>query len=631
MLKHKPIASTLAVALAATMLLFTSCVPENADPAADLPKGAIRLVSEGFRSAGGTKLGVDALGANVHFIAGDSLWVNGQPVEVKQSRTTAYIQLPDDMETSELIAVYPYSIVKAYDEGAGTIDVQLPGSYQYRVDPNTGRQNVQAPLFARLAAPSAGTNEGRTLQFSHLSAAITLAIKNSTSADIMLQNVELSQESGESYLWSCQKIYIDNPEFWAYYNNEPPIYDFPEIEGTGDDGLGHGEYYGESIHIAFGNADCIIPANETRYIQIPVIPIDPQYANPITVKVSAKHAEEAAITKFEYNYKKTQPNEVEFSLPGGSMDYAPIDLNPNSNDLYDGAFSVSATKKVLFSKGNLRYKFPAANETENENYFNNINNWAMNDNQYTINPITYTTHSYGQTPPCYVNENSVTGTTWLEFFMYGANGNTVHPRTAPNNPDANALHSNIQNTANDWGKRFGDRNWFTLTKDEWAYLFNTSRMVLRGVETTRAYYGRAAMWAIVNGVAGAIIFPDKYWYLSNTKAAYEVNETTTPKWSEMEKYGAVFLPTTGYLAFSSSSLTYGSSSTHVNHITNQKPPARFWAASTTDGEQDYIRCTSATSGQYDDNVAFTTAEQGTENTTRFMYAVRLVRLATATN
>lgn len=556
MLKHKPIASTLAVALAATMLLFTSCVPENADPAADLPKGAIRLVSEGFRSAGGTKLGVDTLGANVHFIAGDSLWVNGQLVEVKQSSTTAYIQLPDDMETSELIAVYPYSIVEAYDEGAGTIDVQLPGSYQYRVDPNTGRQNVQAPLFARLTAPSSGTNEGRTLQFSHLSAAITLAIKNSTSADIKLKDILLSIQNNYFY----RPVRINKTSPTVPNLNDIYAISSDDIEATFSNAQ-EGTDYGNEIHYKFDNEECSLSANSTIYLQIPVAPIHyGNTTNPITVSISADH-DIVGMPNFQFVYNRTQTGNRNV-LAQNDLIYAPIDFNLSdaANFKVDGTFSVNASgKKVFFSKSNLKYRYATPNvsaDVNNENYFSNRANWAMKKSQDSI-PTIYTgsiSISAMTTDNLLIDFTPAGGGTgWLEYFMFGANGKRLHPRTMHNNSDFAIITGNIQGTDDDWGKRFGDGNWITLSEDEWNYLLSESsgRMAAspEGIRDSRPLYRRSAIWATVNGKKGVIILPDKYWASVKTRAAATVDETTTPKWSEMEKYGAVFLPANGYLQF----------------------------------------------------------------------------------
>ena len=527
MLKHKPIASTLAVALAATMLLFTSCVPENADPAADLPKGAIRLVSEGFRSAGGTKLGVDALGANVHFIAGDSLWVNGQPVEVKQSSTTAYIQLPDDMETAELIAVYPYSIVEAYDESAGTIDVQLPGSYQYRVDPNTGRQNVQAPLFARLEAPSSGTNEGRTLQFSHLSAAITLAIKNSTSADIKIKDILLSIQNNRFY--RPVRINKTSPTVPNLQVDGKSAITPDYIKATFSNAQ-KGTDYGDTIHYKFDNEECSLSANSTIYLQIPVAPIHyGNGGNPITVSISADH-DMKGMPDFQFVYNRTQTGDKNV-LAQNDLIYAPIDFNLSdaANFKVDGTFSVNASgKKVFFSKSNLKYRYPVGSDVENEAYFSNTANWALNESQ------DYVPRSYTGTITSFENGLLIDftaaggGTGWLEYFMFGANGKNLNPRTMHTNGSYNSISSltdNIRGTDDDWGKRFGDGNWITLSEDEWEYLLTegNGRMVASpSGATSRPLVGRSAIWATVNGKKGVIILPDKYWASVEADAAATV-------------------------------------------------------------------------------------------------------------
>ncbi len=126
-----------------------------------------------------------------------------------------------------------------------------------------------------------------------------------------------------------------------------------------------------------------------------------------------------------------------------------------------GEFSVSATKKVHFSQGNLTY---------------NVTNtkWAFYEHQYDCatgydsNLISLFTWGYDA-----VKSIVPYGTTYVE-------GHT----------------DETFSKTEDWGYVFGGESsvWHTLTKDEWLYLFNN----------------HSKKWATVNGVKGYVIAPDGF-------------------------------------------------------------------------------------------------------------------------
>ena len=96
----------------------------------------------------------------------------------------------------------------------------------------------------------------------------------------------------------------------------------------------------------------------------------------------------------------------------------------------------------------------------------------------------------------------------------------------------------------DWGAVMG-AGWYTLSKDEWVYLFET-----RSGATSK--YGSAT----VNGVHGIIILPDAFVDPNKNKGSnafvggpttdWNANEYTAANWALMEAAGAVFLPAAGY-------------------------------------------------------------------------------------
>lgn len=192
-----------------------------------------------------------------------------------------------------------------------------------------------------------------------------------------------------------------------------------------------------------------------------------------------------------------------------------------------GKFSVSDTKKVRFSQGNLQYQ--ASTQT-----------WRFAENQYDMigNDNKNISNSYSG---------------WIDLFGWGTGNN-------PTNSDQN--NSNYGPFV-DWGvnaiSNGGNEanQWRTLTKNELVYLF-----------FTRANAENLFGLGTVNGVKGTIILPDnwvtpkgvsftpstskgmsdpngRYHYTNDGGNNYSDNTYTMEQWLIMEYAGAVFLPAAG--------------------------------------------------------------------------------------
>lgn len=173
------------------------------------------------------------------------------------------------------------------------------------------------------------------------------------------------------------------------------------------------------------------------------------------------------------------------------------------NGAINGLFSVSSSKQVYFSKGNLQYQ-PSSNS------------WRFASNQWETMGNSNT-------------KISSTYSGWIDLFCWGT-GNAPY-QSSVNNADYSSF--------SDWGWYY-DRydSWRTLTIDEWNYLFNS-----------RANASSKHGGAYVNGVAGVVILPDQFvmpsgCYLSASNR-YSANSYTSADWHRMEDAGAVFLPTAG--------------------------------------------------------------------------------------
>ena len=200
-------------------------------------------------------------------------------------------------------------------------------------------------------------------------------------------------------------------------------------------------------------------------------------------------------------------------------DIAPI--IPDSPIVPDGVlpglFSVSATRQVCFSQGNLQYQA-------------STNTWRFAEHQYD-----------------YVGSDnrsiSSTYSGWIDLFGWGTGSN----------PTLSSSYPEDYGTFVDWGSNAiingGNTTnlWRTLTSAEWEYLLNT-----RPGASSKLGSGN------INGVGGLIILPDSWTLPSECSFAsgfaiinpyhypdWKHNSYTLAQWAQMEAAGAVFLPAAG--------------------------------------------------------------------------------------
>ena len=217
--------------------------------------------------------------------------------------------------------------------------------------------------------------------------------------------------------------------------------------------------------------------------------------------------------EFEVEIKGLKPQTVYYYcawlfLNGKQYEYGDIkQFETLEGNVYAiGKFSVSNTKKVAFSSGNLQYQ--ASTDT-----------WRFAENQWDYIGGANSNIS-----------SSYSG--WIDLFGWGTG----------NNPTKSSYYSDNYYYFSDWGKNKinneAPNTWRTLTYDEWNYLF-------KGRQNSHSLYGTAT----VNNVHGLIILPDDWnepnlSFTSGTKG-WENNVYSTAEWKELEYEGAVFLPASG--------------------------------------------------------------------------------------
>ena len=191
-----------------------------------------------------------------------------------------------------------------------------------------------------------------------------------------------------------------------------------------------------------------------------------------------------------------------------------------------GVFSVSATKKVMFSKGNLQYNVPNGTWRFAEHQWDYVGGTIDDEHDGNVSGST--------------NDNAAGP--WIDLFgcstwLEGGNptntsdDNGNYPKLAGKKPAIGA-------------------EWQSPTLEEWQYLISFGD----NVNSTRTgKYGEGK----VNGVPVVILLPDDWTYPSNLSAESTSAKDFTPEgspwdnvytaddWAKMEAAGAVFLPAAG--------------------------------------------------------------------------------------
>ncbi|MBR1792697.1 MAG: hypothetical protein IJ764_03565 [Bacteroidales bacterium] len=237
-----------------------------------------------------------------------------------------------------------------------------------------------------------------------------------------------------------------------------------------------------------------------------------------------------------------------------------------------GIFSISETKKVKFSKGNLQYQ--ASTDT-----------WRFAEYQYDR----IGTRAGNSTPA----ENRASSADWIDMFGYGTSGwnsgvEAYHPYSVSTTASDYYAQSLFGVTANaDWGvynaiSNGGDNVglWRTLTKDEWEYLLHGRPGV-----TINSVENNHYLMAQVMGINGLIVFPDDFvWPSEVTKPTITSADAagdnysnhqynSSANWTALENAGCVFLP--------SCDVRTGVS------VANQWLNGYYWTSSFAGGNQAY--------------------------------------------
>lgn len=253
---------------------------------------------------------------------------------------------------------------------------------------------------------------------------------------------------------------------------------------------------------------------------------------------------QAAVAEAEVNIESYKPTTASVpAVNANTYNSTGVNINNINREIYlDVEFSVSSTTKVKFAKGNLQYWGTGTSGTLTPK-------WRFADNQYDY--LGDAAHSGNVSHDGYtVNTTSDNAKAARDSFNWGVSGyNGLDPYSTSSYANYGS-NTSIANTSYDWGvynksniENVPTKDWRTLTKDEWNYLFDSRTMT----GTSNKLYG----YATVNGYKGIVVLPDNWDGSADGSFKYgnknfTSNNYTLETWAIMEQAGCMFLPAAGY-------------------------------------------------------------------------------------
>ena len=248
-----------------------------------------------------------------------------------------------------------------------------------------------------------------------------------------------------------------------------------------------------------------------------------------------------------------------------------------------GAFSVSATKQVRFSRGNLQYTQSTQTWSFAEHQYDMLGTDNVDGGTVQINS------DYGY---YYKDGNTLAD----KIDLFGWSGSTGSAKWGISTSQSNSDYSG---DFVDWGTNTigtdAPNTWRTLTYDEWSYLRYTrtnadnlvgvARINLNadGTEYANGLVLLPDNWTCPAGVTFKSGFASKY----SVQAYANYQTFTVSDWQKLEAAGAVFLPASGY--------RYGS------NVYNVQYTGSSWSATPNDSDSAnvfYFDSYGASTGNY---------------------------------
>lgn len=463
------------------------------------------------------------------FNEGEQVNVNGNSYSIVPATNWAFdiinVPAPEGNQEVTYYAVYPNSITTSVCNST-SVDVNLPFTQTYRL--NGSNQIVDLPMGA------VATNRN-SVQFYNLCSVLELTITNSTGAAFAVSSIEV------------------------------------KLEGAGLAGKGIASLAGASSKIEIPAVNPTTNVDNTRIVVDLPTPI--QVANnsssaPIKVVLPPFTNKQLSIkVRTDNGAKSVVKRNASFTLERNTiypLNYVISQLQEKPDNELSGYFSVSPTKKVIFSKGNLQaYR---ANTSDPWS-------WKFADHQYDFYGSTNRNGTFENNASPYLRDLFLWSTQYTNY------GLTV------------CYEDQYTGTFVDWGDNHieGDPEdltpWYTLTQAEWAYLMGPQNSSSTAQKRANAEYLRAKARIEIPStythpagrteyVYGFLILPDNWTMPSDLTplsfARNNINTFTFTTWSRMESAGAMFLPAASHC------------DTYFD-VDNNYKEAYYWSSTPDDG------------------------------------------------
>ena len=507
-----------AIILASALLV--ACVKEHdIEPGAGdsyTGKGFQLTVEGSSQDNSKTVLGSSYDIRSVYWKNGDIIRVNGIEYNVITNGTQSEIHF-DNNSPSGAIAFYPKGICSVGDPMATSVTVSFPSSYKF-VEQD-GHQVLDMPLVGKAAAHASG------ITMMHLCGAVKVDLINQSSGEYTPDSIVITSTR---QLSGSRVVDVTN----TYDLNIAPT------NAAGSNGRVVMRFV-DNHPMVNQEPPVRMLRGETRSIVVPVLPCDN-----FTVQVYGGITPKGALGKGTSSLY--QRSSVRTVVRAGMMSApATITVGDTYNSLLSSnyAFSVSPTKKVFFSKGNLYMTHCWWGFHENQWY--HCFSYPTRNN----NGVEWEDHNAYQQ---YNHEGT------FDLFSYGASGYAFAPWDRTN------LSQNIAGTPYDWGQytgydalNFDEGTWRTLTGDEWSYLLNTRQAgFLKNGVWYRFWCTSINLENDWNNppvlIPGIVIFPDNAnafggaSMIANSIIVDAPTKITVDVWNTyMQPAGYVFLPQAG--------------------------------------------------------------------------------------
>ena len=412
--------------------------------------------------------------------------------------TPSMLYFPADASSNvDVYAFYPYSrFASVADRATTSLDVTVNADQSTAAAYRASDVMMATPVTDHSRYPK--TDNAVDLTFRHLMARLVVRLKQGThagttsaitAASLTASTLTIGSVTTEATLnmtdgtvttgSDATTVTVADANLAFYYDNADAV-------------IGSTEYAIVLPAQALTSANVVTittATGETISGTLPAITLTAGSSTVLTLTVS-----DSGIEATRANYSATSGQTWE-KIPEGAL---------------SGQFSVSGSKMVYFSKGNLQYVGTWQFATNQWDYFGN----SQSDDHRDL---------FGWGTGNNPNEISTDNSIYSSYHEWGANAIT-----------------NGGNTTNKWR---------TLTRNEWQYLL-FSRTTTTNLATSNARFAKA----YVNSKYGLIIFPNHYIHpsdvtvpsnINNDSSGYGTNYNTT-NWAKMEAAGAAFIPNAGY-------------------------------------------------------------------------------------